>query len=48
MNNFYYSIINAQRVISNNSINLSELSQGLYIIKISAGDRTQAFKITKE
>jgi len=37
-----------QNSISNNSINLSELSQGLYIIKISAGDKAQTFKITKE
>jgi hypothetical protein len=34
--------------ISNDSINISELSQGLYLVIISAGDRTQTFKITNE
>lgn len=34
--------------IIDSSINLSELSKGLYLVKISSGDNTQIMRVTKE
>lgn len=34
--------------ISNNSIDLSDLSKGLYLVKISSGDKTQTIRVNKE
>ena len=34
--------------ISNNSVNLSELPQGLYMVTITAGDKSETFKINKK
>lgn len=34
--------------ISNNSVNLSELSQGLYMVTVTAGDKTETFKVNKK
>jgi hypothetical protein len=34
--------------ITNSSINLSELSTGLYLVKISSGDKTQTLRVTKK
>lgn len=34
--------------IINSSIDLSELSKGLYLVKISSGDKTQTLRVTKD
>lgn len=34
--------------ITNSSVNLSELSKGLYLVKISSGDKTQTLRVTKK
>lgn len=34
--------------ITNSSIDLSELSKGLYLVKITSGDKTQTLRVTKE
>lgn len=34
--------------ITNSSIDMSELSKGLYLVKISSGDKTQMLRVTKE
>lgn len=34
--------------LSNSSINLSELSNGLYLVKISSGDKIQTLRVTKQ
>lgn len=34
--------------IVNSSIDLSELSKGLYLVKISSGDKTQTLRVTKD
>ena len=34
--------------ITNSSVNLSDLSEGLYLVKITSGDKTQTLRVTKE
>ncbi|WP_178990056.1 T9SS type A sorting domain-containing protein [Winogradskyella schleiferi] len=34
--------------ITNSSIDMSDLSQGLYLVKISVGDKSQTLRVTKE
>ena len=34
--------------ITNSSIDMSELSKGLYLVKITSGDKTQTLRVTKE
>ncbi|EPR72674.1 hypothetical protein ADIWIN_2287 [Winogradskyella psychrotolerans RS-3] len=34
--------------ITNSSIDMSELSNGLYLVKITSGDKTQTLRVTKE
>jgi len=38
----------AKNEIVNSSINLSELSKGLYLVKITSGDKTQTLRVTKQ